>query len=339
MLTSARLKAAAFKGLINEHVMQQIWEIDNIPLPFSDLVGSGSCSNSYTEWVTDKLQAVNIANAKIDGSDTNTVDDTQVGSRVGNQCQISTKNVQVSSRSQASSVIGGDPRAYQIMMRQRELRRDVEAIALIHQTSVADDGTAVAGKCGSFPSFLVTNTFRGATGANGGFSAGVVTKPTEGTVRALTETLIRDCAQSIYTQGGNPSVLMSSPGQIRKLSEYMFGASARIATLTATTDADGGAGSLTAKGSVNVFITDFGVVLEMVANRLQQTVAANNVDVLLIDPEYVELAYLRGYQTEPLAKSGLGVKDQMSVDWTVRVLNESAHGVVADCNPTLTVTT
>jgi hypothetical protein len=337
MLTSARLKAAAFNGLINEDVMQQIWDISFIPLPFSDLVGSGDADNSYTEWTTDKLQAVNLANAHIDGSDTNAADDTQAGARVGNQCQISTKTVQVSSRSQASDTIGGDALAYQVMMRQRELRRDVEAIALSHQGSVADNGSSTAGKCGAFGAWLVTNTSRGAgAGANGGFAAGVVAPPVAGTGRGLTETMVRDMAESIYLQGGDPTTLMSYPKVIRKLSEYMFGASARIATLQGKTSADDGEGALVAKGSVNVFVTDFGVTLKMVPNRLQQ-LNTGLADVYLIDPEYVQLAYLRGYQVEPLAKTGLAEKRQMSVDWTVKVLNEAAHGVIADIDPTIAV--
>ena len=49
-------------------------------------------------------------------------------------------------------------------------------------------------KC-EIPSWLTTNTFRGATGVDGGFGAttgDVVDAPTEGTKRGLTETLVRD---------------------------------------------------------------------------------------------------------------------------------------------------
>ena len=92
-----------------------------------------------------------------------------------------------------------------------------------------------------------------------------------------------------------------------------------------------------AKGSVNVFVTDFGVTLEMVANRMQQPVDATHTNVYLIDPEYLELSYLVGYRVEPLAKAGLSDTRLMSVDWTLKVLNERAQGVIADINPALAV--
>ena len=59
-----------------------------IPLPFTDMVGSGRHKNSYFEWVKDKLRDPNTANAEIDGADAaNFVAET--GERVGNHSQIS----------------------------------------------------------------------------------------------------------------------------------------------------------------------------------------------------------------------------------------------------------
>ena len=40
-ITAASLAATNFGGLINEDVMQQIWDISNIPLPLQDLIGTG----------------------------------------------------------------------------------------------------------------------------------------------------------------------------------------------------------------------------------------------------------------------------------------------------------
>ena len=70
------------------------------------------------------------------------------------------------------------------------LRRDVDAILLTGQASVADDGSAVACKTAGLPSWLTSNTYRGALGADGGFGATTPTEvdaPTPGTIRPLTE--------------------------------------------------------------------------------------------------------------------------------------------------------
>ncbi len=338
MLTSAGLKAAEYGGLINEDVMQEIWDISSIPLPFADRIGSDGTDNSYTEWTIDALAAPDVTNAVVDGADTTGLDNSGVGERVGNQHQISVKVVKVSTRARESDSIGtSDQLAYQVMMRQRELRRDVEAIKLNNQGSVADDGTATAGKLGGFSNWLTTNTFRGATGSDGGFSSGVVGEVTPGTKRALSETMVRDACQAVYEQGGDPSVLMSIPAQIRKFSEYMFTDQAKIATLQSDTGQSNEAAR--AKGAVSVFLTDFGISLEYVANRLQQKTGAGSdaCDVFIFDPMYVREGLLHGYRVEPLAKTGLAEQRQMAVDHTLKVLNEAAHAVIADIDFTAAV--
>lgn len=342
-LDAANLAAVAYKGLINEDVMQQIWDISNIPLPFTDRIGSDGSENQYTEWTQDRLQAVNVNNAKVDGADTIGDQDTNTGKRVGNQHQISTKTVKVSTRAREVNTIGfSDTLAYQVMMRQRELRRDVEAISLEPQASVADDGNTTPGRAGGLASWLTSSTSRGTGGADGGFSGGTVSAPTPGNGRAITESLVRDNAQSVWQLGGNPSVLMSVPNVIRRLSEYMFTSSARIATLRR--EAGPGVNAAQAIGAVNVFLTDFDVVLEMVPNRLQQTYQSGDAspipvaNVYLIDPEMVMQKFLHGYRVEPLSKTGLADKRQMAVDWSLAVLNEEAHGLIADIDPTQAAT-
>jgi hypothetical protein len=66
--------------------------------------------------------------------------------------------------------------------------------------------------------------------------------------------LVRDAVQAVYTDGGDPTVMMSIPGVIRKFSEYLFTSSARVATLMS--DQGKSTEQATALGSVNVFVTD-----------------------------------------------------------------------------------
>ena len=79
-LDSADLKGVDFGGLIREDVMNKIWDISKIPLPFTDLIGSGSAKNEYKEWTTDELAAPDVDNSIIDGSDA-TGNDTKTGAR------------------------------------------------------------------------------------------------------------------------------------------------------------------------------------------------------------------------------------------------------------------
>lgn len=341
-LDSADLKGVLVNGLIREDVMNKIWDISKIPLPFTDAIGSGSAKNEYKEWTTDVLAAPDVANAVIDGSDA-TGNDTATGARVGNHHQISDKVVRVSYRADASDTIGrAKELSYQLMRRQQELRRDVEAIALENQASVADDGVAVAGNAGGLPSWLTTSVINGTPGGfdNGGGGTTVTTAwTTGGAAVALTEANVRDTVQSVYQEGGDPTLMMSTPGVIRKFSEYLFTSSARVATLMS--DQGKSESKAAALGSVNVFVTDFGT-LDMVSNRLQQlqtaAVPGDSAFVFILDPEYAEMCYLEGYRTDMLAKTGLAENRQMSVDWTLVVNTEVAHGMIGDIDPTANVT-
>ena len=279
-LDAADLAAVAFGGLINESLMQRIWDISRIPLMLTDRVSSDDTKNDTHAWTQDVLAQPDLTNAVIDGQDTDSINDTSTGDRVQNFHQISIKVVQVSSRADASDTVGkAEELAYQVMMRQRELRRDREAIALTQQASLKDTGAA-AGNVGAHYAWLETNVDRGALGSNGGFNflTGVVDAPTAGTGRALSETAIRDVAQSVYDQGGDPTAIMSTTSAIRRLSEYMFTSSARIATLTS--DVKEKMTAAVATGAVNVFVTDFGVTMEMLANRLHPVIALDDVNVV-----------------------------------------------------------
>lgn len=343
-LDSADLKGVAFGGLIREDVMNKIWDISKIPLPFTDMIGSGGkAKNAYKEWTTDELAAPDVANAVVDGADASG-NDTETGARVGNHCQTSDKVVRVSYRADASDTIGrAKELAYQLSRRQQELRRDVDAIALLNQASIADNGDAVPGKVGGLPTWLVSNTVNLTTPV--GFNAGVTTVPSATTDGiALTETAIRDVVESIYQEGGDPTILLTVPGIIRKISEYLFTSSARVATLMS--DQGKSAEKATALGSINVFVTDFGS-LKLVPNRLQQlydalyaapSLTASFADVFILDPAYLGLSYLYGYRTDVLAKTGLAENRQMAVDWTLVVNTEKAHGVIASVDPTLAMT-
>jgi hypothetical protein len=337
LVTHTALKAAPRGGFVPEDVMSKIWDISVIPLPFQDLIGDAeSHSNEYCEWTKDSLQAVDPTNAVLDGADAG-ADNNKLGTRVGNHSQISDKVVSASTRAKDGKTIAiGDAYAYQVLKRQQELKRDIDAIALMNQASVADDGVA-AGKCGGFDAWLVSNTNNGLTGSNGGFKtgSGLVTAATPGTARALSEKTIRDVAQAVWTAGGNPSTLMGRPQVIRSLSSYMFGSSAQVATLMS--DVREKRGAAIATGSVNVFVTDFGVTLEMIANRLQQTTAANVSTVFLIDPEHASISYLSRPSTVELAKTGLSQKGQMYADWSLKVFSEEAHGAIRAVDETAAV--
>ena len=48
-LDSADLKGVPHQGLINEDVMQRIFDISKIPLPLTDRIGTEDAGNAYFE--------------------------------------------------------------------------------------------------------------------------------------------------------------------------------------------------------------------------------------------------------------------------------------------------
>ena len=348
--SDADLKALTYGGLINEDVMQKIWNISQIPLPFTDAVGIGMPIKATPySWTTDSQASVDLTNALVDGADA-TGNQAAGGARVQNHAQISDKVVTVTERASAVDTIGrANELAYQLGMRQRDLRRDIEAIALTGQASVADNGDSTAGKVAGFSAWLTSNDYNGTSGAATGFntSTGVVAAVTVGETRVLlTDTYLKACVESVYLNNGNPSVLMSRPELIARLNKFIIGSptSMGIATPTANVSGQGAGVEQTAQGYVNVIVTDFGFTLKLVPNRLQQAytsadtpTADSSCDVFLIDTGMVELAYLIPEHTETLGKAGTADKRQISAQWGMRVMDEKAHGVIRDIDPTGTV--
>lgn len=326
-------------GWVNEDMMAKIWDISRIPLPYTDAIGSSATSQSTTYWNEDDLGDPDIANAKVDGQDL-TDNDASAGTRLGTQHQISTKTLAVTERAQSSDTVGGNQLSYQLTKQQRKLMRDIEAICLTNQASVQDDGDAVAGQTAGLGAMLALGDVGTSTG--GGYSAGGIwAARVPGAKRAITEDMIRDGAADVWEEGGNPRILMSVPDVIRRVSEYMFTSSARIATLTAETNQKGPADAM---GSVNVFLTDYGVELTFSPNRMQQLhadstgVELDAANAYIIDPDYADQGVLAGARTTPLAKQGLADRRAIRKDWCHRVLNTKAHAILADIDPAAPMT-
>ena len=324
------LKGIETGGFINEDVMQKIWDVSKIPLPFTDMVGSNRHKNSYFEWVKDKLREPNVNNAEVDGADAaNFVAET--GERVGNHSQISVECIATSHRADASDTIGyAKQLAYELTKGQQNVRRDVEAIALFNQGS--DPGTSTTpGKTGGLPSWIETTVMNGTAGGYN-HGTGKTDEATPGGAAPLSFQDVKDAVMGVYKQGAESTTLMSSPEVISALSTYLFGNDARIANLHA--DQGKSSEKATALGSVNVVVTDFGT-LRLVSNRLQPKDANGTDFVFILDPEYLSLSYLEGYRTDTLAKTGLSEKREISVDWGLRVHCEEAKAMICGIDDSL----
>lgn len=343
-LDAANLAAAlAAPGLIHEDVMDQVYNLDEgIPTPFTDMVRSGSHTDVYASWPEADLDPPDTNNAVVDGADVSG-NDVTVATRVGNRQQISDKTVRISHTSEAVNSIGSIGRmAYQTAKRLMELRRDLEAIACSRQASVQDNGNNVAGRTAGLGAWIATNTDFGTGGSAGGFDSAtrLVDAPTEGTERALTWTNVRERIEEVYNRGGYPSVLMSVPSVIKNINSFLFGSGGDPFRATPTANVQGTSpATQAAQGWITVVLSDFGISLSLVDNRLQQTYnSGDSADVFILDPAYLGLSYLGGYRNDEIGKLGHSDVRMLSVQWMTKCFREDAHALIGDIEPTAAVT-
>jgi len=345
--------AVTVGGMIREDVMDKIYRIDPEETYFHDLAGRESSNNIYKEFTQEDLDTIDLTAtdcALVDGMDA-PADTGSTERRLGTYHQQSSKTVKQSYRAQEVDTIANvGALLRRVMIKQKSLRRLCEAISLSNQAGQPGDGdeaniaTTGPGKTPGAPSWLVTHSSEGATlGAppeySGANNTGYPdTAATSGDIRALSDATVQQMVEDIYTSGGNPTTIMSTPKVIGAYSDFHFGSDAKIATLQSD-KAQGKADALTAYGYVNVVATKFDIVLTLVPNRQQQLYkTATAADFFILDPTYWFISYLQGYRTEPLAKTGTADNRQITVDWAVGCTAEKANGVIRDIDPSLAVT-
>ncbi|MCA0318219.1 MAG: DUF5309 domain-containing protein [Proteobacteria bacterium] len=313
-----------------EDFRDAIYMITPEQTPLLSMIGKSEAKNTRHEWQTDTLAAPNQANAQLEGDDYGYADVAQPV-RVSNLTQISYKTFMVSGTAEEVKKAGrpGNSEIGRANLKYgKEVMRDIEAAVLARNQASVLGAAATARQSGSLSSWLTSNVSRGATGANGGFNSGtgLTVAATDGTLRTFAETQVQDVMQAAYTAGGKPNVLMMAPTRKRQFSAF----TGNLGT-NATMPVDGkvtGARSIVA--GADFYKSDFGT-LKVVPNYIMAAAAVPRVrDVFALDPSMLEIAYLRPFQRQKLAKTGDAEKRAVIAEWTLIVRNEAGNGVVAD---------
>lgn len=297
-----------------EDVEDVIYNVDPTDTPFLSALDKISADAVYHEWQTQALASADTDNAVVEGNDavTNTVTPTV---RMGNYCQISDKVASVTGTQQAIRKYGRDNEMdYQIVLKGKELKRDMETTLLQNQARSAGSATT-ARYLGSVLSYIYTNDSFGSTGASPtgqGTSSGTTTR-TDGTQRAFTEALLKSVLQLCWTEGGNPDTIMLGGFNKQVMSSF-------VGRGTPMEDAK----SKKIVATVDVYESDFGT-LKVTPNRFMRS-----RDCLVLEMEKWALGRLRPMSTYPLAKTGDSESKQMLTEFTLVSRNEKASGAVFD---------
>ena len=293
--------------------------------PFMTLIGKGEpISNTLFEWQVDALDAVDTANAQLEGDDydSGTLQAATPTTRMQNYAQISAKTLIVSGTNEKVKKAGRKSElAYNLAKRSKELKRDMEAILIGTNQAAVAGNTTTARKTGTMLATVKTNDSLGATGASPVYTTLPNATRTDGTQRNITEALLKATMQLCYASGGKPTVLMLGPINKQNASAFAGVAAQRFNAQ--------GAKPTTIIGAADIYVSDFGN-LSVIPNRFQR-----ERDAWLIDPEYAELRMLRDFQTVDLAKTGDATKKLLLVEWGFQNTNEAAHGLIADLNTAL----
>ena len=292
-----------------EQLSDVIYNISPQATPFMSAIGKNSIKNVVFDWQTETLPTVDMTGElegfRLDGATSAST----ATSRVSNVAMISSRDATVSGSQQASDPAGKKSEmAHQLAIMAKALKRDMES-ALCQKGAKTTGNAATARVTGGFESWMKSNV----SNAAGSTPTGGGTAPTDGTQRALTEPLLKAVLQSCFSNGGEPSMAICGPVNKQKISGFTGRSSARQMV-----DAN------TVEASVSIYASDFGELKIIPSNFSRER------SLLLVDPDYAKVSYLRDFKTVDIATVGDAMTKMLVTEYGLEMSNEAAHGIVAD---------
>lgn len=301
---------------IREDLQDFIYNIDPAETPFMTNVGTGVAKSTLHEWQIDSLAAV-VDNKVIEGNNPTAISPVDTTKR-NNYTQISEKTVILAETQLAVEQAGlNDRMAYEMAKKMKELKRDMEhaCVGLSNAKAVGASGTAR--EFASYQSWVATNTVFNSGGAPAGADPtgdGTDVPTDSGTQQAFTEGMLESCIDLLWNAGADASVILA--GSFNKRAITGFTGAAGTVFKDAT--------DRTVINAVDVYVSDFGE-MSVVPDRYLRS-----RDVLVFDPDFWALHYLRPVQSRELAKTGDNITQQIIVEYTLAALNEKSSGIIRD---------
>jgi hypothetical protein len=308
---------------IREDLIDAIYNVDPFKTPFFNMAKKADAKQTFHEWDVDALASQNTNNAAVEGDNPTNIAITPTG-RMGNYTQISTKTIQISGTAQSVVAAGGSNKmGYQLLKKSKELKRDMEGILTKNQTR-ASGSSSVARNLAGWPCWVGTNAVSASgagtaptgitTVAGQTFYNGTTTRTYSGST-GVTEANYKTALQLAYTNSGeSPEYALMSPKNKQNTSAFSGPGTRFIEVEDAT---------LLTK--VDVYESDFGEV-----KLIPDIFLAQSGDIDFVNPNYVRVAYLRPFQTIPLAKTGDSDQKMLLVEYTLEMGNEHAQAAIYD---------
>ena len=297
---------------VREQLMDKIWNVSVSECPTLALVGKEKVDGPFVEWLTDAFRAG--ASNKVEVGNTATPSARTATSRYSNRTQISEDVMSITKSQQAAEKAGGkDEVSLQETKSMMEVKKDIEFGFLQNTTAItAASGTAPQAR--GLLGFIATNTSKGVGGADPAPLSN--TAQTDGTQRALSETLVKDVMKLMFDNGapGMDNIYALIPSAQRTTFDGFLAGQTRFdkaedKTLTAT---------------LEVYIGPFGRLKAVNARHMRSR------EVIFMNPEYVSLGTFRKMSSTPLGVRGDADERLINCEWTCLVKNEKALGIIRD---------
>jgi len=285
--------------------------------------GNVEADQPNTEWLVQNLAAADD-NAQPEGFSYAAMP--LIGpAREHNICQIMVRSVTVTNTYRVSNSVGGDEFDRQVLLKGKELRRDLEWTITRDTVRAAPASPGVRRMSG-----MLTWMSNGSFGATGAMPVGDGSNaPTYGTVRTLTLDLVGQALEAAFIAGGRPTLAIMSPRTKRIFSGLASGGTGNpIAAqnrINSTAPRE-----VTIVGAVDVYLSDFGRL------ELAPDIFSPPAVMELIDTDFLEIAPLPGRDMvlDEYARVGDAYDGAMIFEGTLRPTAPKAHAVVGDIDQT-----
>lgn len=301
-----------------EDLSNAIYNIDPFDTPVMSAAKRRNVTNRFFDWQTEFLPTVNGSNAQIEGFVlANSLSQPTV--RQQNVTQISERDATVSASQEASDAAGkSSEMSHQMAMAAKVLKSDIETILCSRQAR-NDGSDTTARNTESFPHRLARATDKAAAVAGAVVPSTVVTGlPTlstdawaavaGGSQVQITEAMLGDGMQKAYTNGASPTLWVVPPGPKRTISTFVGRSTTQVLV-----------GKTEVVSTVDVIATDFGRVKVIPSRWIPTDIG------LLIDPDYVAVAFFRSFRQYLMARIGDAETRMIVVEWGVETRNALAH--------------
>jgi len=300
-----------------EDLSNSIYNIDPFDTPIMSMARRRNAKNRTFDWQTENLPVVDPNNAQLEGFD-NVRGASTPTARLTNVAQISKRDATVTGSQEAADAAGkGSELGHQMAMASKVLKSDMETIMCSRQAR--DDGadTTTPRKTEAICHWIgrAKDKLGAAAGSVIGVTAGLPVLATDAFAAvagasqvAMTESMVGDAMQKAYTNGASPDTMVVPPGIKRTVSTFNGRDSSQVLV-----------GKTEVVATVDIIATDFGRIKVMPSRWVPTDVS------LILDPDYLAVAFYRNFRQFPLAKTGDADNRMILCEWGVEMRNPLAH--------------